>query len=343
MTAAIVLLLAALGAAAWLLLGRSGTSSADRERIQVEDALKHFYTSQTEGRRPTLASTAGRLQISENDAAAVIQRMQSLGLATVEGETLRLTDDGREYALHIVRAHRLWERHLAEETGISESRWHAEAERAEHALTPEEARTLAGRLGNPLTDPHGDPIPTADGINVEKRGVALTTLAPGASGRIVHLEDEPDSVYTDLVEKGFWPGMVVTFLSSSGGEVAVRLDGREVTLSPLGAAAIAVDPVKTPAPSPASERTLADLVVPQTGRIVALSPRCRGAERRRFLDLGIVPGTVVAAELHSPSGDPTAYRIRDTLIALRREQASLIQIEPAAATAPHAAQETHHE
>ena len=62
------------------------------------------------------------------------------------------------------------------------------------------------------------------------------------------------------------------------------------------------------------------------GQIVGLSPRCRGPERRRMMDLGILPGTVVTAELISPSGDPTAYRIRDALIALRVEQAQLINI-----------------
>ncbi|MCB0153338.1 MAG: ferrous iron transport protein A [Anaerolineae bacterium] len=52
----------------------------------------------------------------------------------------------------------------------------------------------------------------------------------------------------------------------------------------------------------------------------------RGAERRRFMDLGILPGTVITAEMISPSGDPTAYRVRGAVIGLRREQANLIQI-----------------
>jgi Fe2+ transport system protein FeoA len=73
--------------------------------------------------------------------------------------------------------------------------------------------------------------------------------------------------------------------------------------------------------------SLADLVPPESGRVREISPRCRGVERRRILDLGIVPGTLVTAELVSPSGDPTAYRVRDTLIALRREQANTIKIE----------------
>ncbi|NDJ54658.1 MAG: ferrous iron transport protein A [Chloroflexi bacterium] len=53
---------------------------------------------------------------------------------------------------------------------------------------------------------------------------------------------------------------------------------------------------------------------------------CQGLTRRRLMDLGILPGTRLVAELSSPLGDPTAYRVRDTLIALRRDQASLIEV-----------------
>ena len=72
--------------------------------------------------------------------------------------------------------------------------------------------------------------------------------------------------------------------------------------------------------------TLADLQPGQKGRVITISPACQGLERRRFMDLGILPNTIIAAEMTSPSGDPTAYRIRGSLIALRREQASFIQI-----------------
>jgi Fe2+ transport system protein FeoA len=60
---------------------------------------------------------------------------------------------------------------------------------------------------------------------------------------------------------------------------------------------------------------------------VTISRRCRGAERRRLLDLGVLPGTVIQAEIRSPNGDPTAYLVRDALIALRAEQAEFIRIE----------------
>ncbi|NDJ77748.1 MAG: ferrous iron transport protein A [Chloroflexi bacterium] len=70
--------------------------------------------------------------------------------------------------------------------------------------------------------------------------------------------------------------------------------------------------------------TLADLQPGQTGIVSRLESQ--GPERRRMMDLGIVPGTRIFAEMSSPMGDPVAYRIRGAVVALRREQACLIEI-----------------
>ncbi len=72
---------------------------------------------------------------------------------------------------------------------------------------------------------------------------------------------------------------------------------------------------------------LSSLKPGELGKILNILPECKGAERRRFMDLGIVPGTIVSAEFNSPGGDPTAYSIRHSLIALRKEQADYISIE----------------
>ncbi|MDH3402564.1 MAG: ferrous iron transport protein A [Acidobacteriota bacterium] len=72
---------------------------------------------------------------------------------------------------------------------------------------------------------------------------------------------------------------------------------------------------------------LSGLAIGERGRVVALAPALRGAERRRLFDLGLIPGTEVEAELRSPGGDPTGYAIRGAVIALRREQADQVQVE----------------
>ncbi|MGI6546940.1 MAG: FeoA family protein [Bacillota bacterium] len=73
------------------------------------------------------------------------------------------------------------------------------------------------------------------------------------------------------------------------------------------------------------ETTLAQLPVGQAGTIISLAEA--GLARRRWLDLGLVPGTRVEAIRCSPAGDPVMYRVRGTLLALRQEHAGRIQIK----------------
>ncbi len=155
------------------------------ERVYREDALKHIYKMESKGRRPTLESVAGALGISLNDAARLIGDMGAGGLLTDEAGTPHLTPAGRDAALHVIRAHRLWERYLAEETGYEEADWHGQAEEREHDLTPAELEALAAQLGHPTHDPHGDPIPAPDGALEPHGGVPLTDLPAGPDRRHV--------------------------------------------------------------------------------------------------------------------------------------------------------------
>lgn len=72
-------------------------------------------------------------------------------------------------------------------------------------------------------------------------------------------------------------------------------------------------------------RTLADLALGETSRILALS--AEAAKQQRWLELGFLPGRTVTAVLRAPLGDPTAYQVLDTVIALRKSDAQLIHIE----------------
>lgn len=334
------LLLAAALAVFWPqrgLLARWQTRAHVDDRVRTEDALKHIHKCQMRGRRPTLESVAGALGISTEAAARVLSAMQAAGLVNVASGDYALTPQGRAAALHIIRAHRLWESYLAERTGYHEQEWHQQAERLEHDLQPAEVEALAAQLGRPTHDPHGDPIPDADGRFVYHGGQPLPALALDTPGRIVHIEDEPETVYAQLIAEGLYPGMEVRLTEVSPTRVRFWADGDEHLLAPLLAANISVRPLPEAAAQsgPAgveSAETLATLRPGQQGQVVTLSPRIRGAERRRMMDLGILPGAVIAAELISPSGDPTAYRIRGAMIALRREQAQLINIQRLAET-----------
>ena len=298
-------------------------------QVLREDALKHLHKSERHGRKTTLESLAGALQISTSRSAELVDAMQKEELILLDGEYFELTPKGHDYALHIIRAHRLWERYLAEETGYDEAVWHDIAERHEHNLSPDQTDALSSKLGNPTHDPHGDPIPTAEGDLVLHEGQPLTSMETDHPLRILHIEDEPEAVYAQLVAEGLYPGMILRIVESAPQRIRFwSNDGNEHVLAPIVGANISVAPLlQDENDFQLVGKPLYSLSIGEEGEVIALSPRLRGAERRRMMDMGILPGTRVTTELISPGGQPTAYRIRGALIALRNEQAEHIRIQ----------------
>ncbi|MHC4082487.1 MAG: metal-dependent transcriptional regulator, partial [Planctomycetota bacterium] len=134
-----------------------------RRRVLVEDALKHLHTCEWQGHRATTDSLAGALGLNRRAAIRLSARMQSQGWVRLAEGGLRLTADGQRLALQVIRAHRLWERYLVDEARMPLAGVHAEADRREHRRDAETMLALDAAMGYPQTDPHGDPIPTAEG------------------------------------------------------------------------------------------------------------------------------------------------------------------------------------
>lgn len=297
------------------------------ERVLLEDALKHVYTCESIGRTPTLESLAGQLEVSTGRAAHLLSRLAELDLVRADASGPGLTDEGRDSALRLVRTHRLWERYLADRTGVPAGEWHAEAERMEHTLSDEETDALAARLGHPAWDPHGDPIPTTAGALPPVDRLTLAGVSEGRTVEVVHLEDEPREIYDALLADGLGLGVRLDVVGRSGSAVEVRARGREWPISGVLARNVTVRLLPEGGSADQPLETLLDLSPGEVGRVLELSPACRGSQRRRLLDLGVVAGTEIEAELVSAAGDPVAYRIRGALVALRREQAEWIRIE----------------
>lgn len=299
-------------------------------RVRLEDALKHAYMCARQGQSLTLESLAGRLEISTAEAARVLSRLTAMGLVRSDASGIGLTDEGSRSALRIVRTHRLWERYLADRTGVPAGEWHDHAERMEHALTDDEVAHLESRLGHPRWDPHGDPIPTAAGEIPPLRGVGLQAAEPGRTVEVVHLEDEPREIYDRLLADGLAPGVRLEVVDRDAAAVAVRAGGRTWSLDPVAARNVTVRHLPEGEQADGPRQTLADVPVGRTVRVVGLSASCQGTQRRRLLDLGVVRDTEITPELRSAAGDPVAYRVRGALVALRREQARWIVVEPLA-------------
>lgn len=308
------------------LLARIRRSKSISRKVLIEDALKHLYNSDYNGVSCTINSVAGKLSISEDEATELITKLEEMGLLTSHQDTLQLSDEGRSYALRIIRIHRLWEKYLADETSVDELNWHHSAEEFEHKLSPSEADILAAQIGNPVFDPHGDPIPSTDGILPDKKGKPLTDLKTGEFASIVHVEDEPDAIYQQLIAEGLYPGMQVRLLESTKERVRFTANGEECVLAPLFAKNVTVAPIRFEKTVEGKFRTLSSLEIGQKGTVLGISKALRGQQRRRLMDLGVVPGTEIVAEMKSASGDPTAYKIKGATIALRNKLADRIYL-----------------
>lgn len=296
-------------------------------RSRREDTLKHIVKSEANGRVATLDSIAGALQITTSGAARLLEELESCDLLTFDGGRLNLTAAGREMALHVVRAHRLWESYLADQTGVAEDEWHYRAEKQEHLLTPQQTAALEARLGHPMHDPHGDAIPGTDGALEGDLSQSLNSVAPETPVIVTHIEDEPETVYQQLVAQGLRPGMRAFVIEKSPARIRFWVEGSEHILAPVLAENVSIKPIpEFRTPELFEEEVLSGLQPGGRTHVVGLLPGCRGPERRRLLDLGFVPGTVVEVEMISPAGDPTAYRVRGSVVALRREQAGLIRV-----------------
>ena len=297
------------------------------ERELVEDSLKLMLDDEQQGARTTANSLGGALNLKQSKVMKLLETMESQGLVQTKGSEVCLTADGERWALHIVRAHRLWERYLADEARMPLEKVHKEAHRREHAMSDEDLDAMDASLGYPLHDPHGDPIPTRDGKLAHVDGKPVTAWEEGTSLKIIHIEDEPPISYAQITAEGLKLGQTIRILKKSHDRYLLTDGENEFRLAPAVASNISAVPAMEKPSHPVGLFSLAELQHGQKAEIVSLDESVQGFTRRRFLDLGLTPGTVIAPELKNFFGDPRGYRVRGTLIALRKEQASKIFIK----------------
>ena len=175
----------------------------------VEDYAKAIYALQTrgDGLAVTTNALAERLSVAPASASAMVKKLDQLGLVAHEPyRGVRLTPVGEKVALEVLRHHRLLELFLAEELGLPWDQVHQEAEVLEHHLSEELERVIAAKLGDPLLDPHGDPIPTVDGEVAVNATDALDTLAVGQRGTFTRVSDADPEMLRYLAGRGIRPG-----------------------------------------------------------------------------------------------------------------------------------------
>ena len=308
-----------------------------RARRDLEDALKHLFEQEYRGRRASLSSLAGVLRLRDRAVVALVGRMQEQGLVVTQGQEFSLTREGERLALQIVRAHRLLERYFADEARLPLRHVHAEAERREHGLSPEDVDRLSASLGHPVVDPHGDPIPTREGVLAPPSGTPATAWPHDTLGRIVHLEDEPEISFAQIVAEGLRLGQRVRIVESTAERLVLSDGENEFRLAPAVAANVFLAPAAG-VDAEAGVRRLSDVPTGERTEVVGLDESCQGFSRRRLMDLGFTAGARTRPFLKTFAGDPRAYEVRGTLIALRRDLASQVLVRPAGADTRPAAE-----
>jgi len=304
------------------------TYRSARERELLEDALKHLLDREQHGRLASPESLAGALNLQRGRVIRLVEDMETQDLLESRGPNLHLTTQGEHWALHVVRAHRLWERYLTDEARMPLEKIHGEAQRREHSFTEAQLNELDAALGHPTRDPHGDPIPSREGTLLKAEGVPLTAWQAEGPARIVHLEDEPALAFEQILAAGLRLGQTIRILDRNPQRILLTDGETEYRLAPAVAANVSVAALPESEVAIANAIPLAELTYDQQAEIVILDEAVQGFTRRRFMDLGLTPGTLIFPELQNFFGDPRAYRVRGTLIALRKDQAAQIWVKP---------------
>lgn len=211
---------------------------SNRRSSSIEDYVRAIYGLAERGEAVTNTSLAGRLEVSPSSASGMVTKLSQQGLvAHVPYRGIELTPDGRLLARSVLRRHRLIESYLVSELGYTWDEVHSEADRLEHVVSDLLVERIAAKLGNPVRDPHGDPIPAVDGSIEELSTRLLDELPAGAIGEIVRVWDTDPDLLRYLAEHAIALGERIEVVERQpfGGPIVVRIGTpQEATTHALG-------------------------------------------------------------------------------------------------------------
>jgi DtxR family transcriptional regulator, Mn-dependent transcriptional regulator len=217
----------------------------------VEDYLKRILLEEEqqgegvreggkEGGRLSTGDLAVAMGVTPGSATAMAKTLSESGLVEYEARAgVRLSRRGRKLAMHVLRRHRILELFLVRVLGLDWSEVHKEAEQLEHALSERVLDRLDALLGHPLVDPHGSPIPTAEGVLDSPNWVSLNECQVGKRVRIARVAGEDPQFLRFLDGLGLVPGVEVTVISRETLADAITLAAKDRPPVTLGSAAAA--------------------------------------------------------------------------------------------------------
>lgn len=198
----------------------------------TEEYLQAVYTLADEGGQVISARLAEFLRISAPAVSEMVHRLERDGLVRLdEKKEVRFTERGYAAASSIVRRHRLAERMLVDLLGYEWWKTHEEAERIEHAMSPEMEERLVRVLGDPQTCPHGNPMPGTK----PRPTRPLERLAPGERAVVERIPDqfEHEPGFLEYLDtQGVKPGVTVEMVERDAETLRVRVAGTVRVLRP---------------------------------------------------------------------------------------------------------------
>ncbi len=226
----------------------AAAAPASNRSWPVEDYLKAIRLLQREGSPVSTSALAQHLDRSPASVTNMIKSLAERGLVEhVPYYGVRLSNEGERAALGIIRRHRVIEAYLINHLGYSWDLVHAEAERLEHAASDELVERMAAALGHPEEDPHGSPIPTAEGELTEKRHPALSDIHEAITAIVREVSDSDEERLRYLAEIGLFPGTRIKILDREPfeGPILILVAGKERSLGQRLAISVRVEPETT--------------------------------------------------------------------------------------------------
>jgi len=188
---------------------------------------------ETENEPATTNNIAESLSVSSASVTNMFKKLAKLKLINHKSyRGAELTQAGEKIALEVIRHHRLLELYLKEMMGYSWDEVHEEAEKLEHHISEQFEDKIAELLNDPTHDPHGDPIPSKEGVVPQMASLAITDAEENTSYIIGRVRDQDPELLRYLEKSGIIPGVKLTVLEKApfDGPVKIMLEDKETTI-----------------------------------------------------------------------------------------------------------------
>ena len=197
----------------------------------IEDYLRTIYQLAQSQSPVTTSRIASARQVRPSSVTQMMKRLSEQGLVHyTKHYGVTLTGSGRAKALEMLRRHRLVELYLVNELGFGWDEVHDEADRLEHVISPALEERMAVVLGRPKFDPHGQPIPSKNGVIVTLETELLTAVAEGSRVTVARVaEDSNGDLLGYLAGLGIMPGAELSVVATApfDGPLTIKIGNKQ--------------------------------------------------------------------------------------------------------------------